>query len=160
MYDIAPWPEEAHASATVWSVGQQFESGRMEQVCGHIFTESGNCAPEGHTTCVPSGIAWSVEGMLRSCYIHTHTLTINICKPTWDLTSSTAAGGLCQLLTESFCKQLTETSGSKRPALTSPVRKAAVLLVKSHVDSRNAAMSLYQINIRTHTHTHTHVHTA
>ena len=93
-------------------------------------------------------------------YTHTHTSTINICTTTWDLTSSTAAGGLCQLLTESFCKQLTETSGSKRPALTSPVRKAAVLLVKSHVDSRNAAMSLYQINIRTHTHTHTHVHTA
>ena len=54
--------------------------------------------------------------------------------------------GLCQLLT--FCKQLTKTSGSKRPALavllspscshrpalTSPVCKAEVLLVKSHVD--------------------------
>ena len=34
--------------------------------------------------------------------------------------------------------------GSKRPALTSPVSKAAVLLVKSHIDARNAAMSLYQ----------------
>ena len=40
----------------------------------------------------------------------------------------------------------TKTSGSKRPALTSPVCKAAVLLIKSHVDSRNTAMSLYQIS--------------
>ena len=50
-------------------------------------------------------------------------------------------GGLCQLLTE------TKTSRSKCPALTSPVCKAAVLLVKSHVNSRNAAMSLYQIRV-------------
>ena len=47
-------------------------------------------------------------------------------------------GGLCQLLTE-FCKQLTKTktSESKRPALTSPVCKAAVLLIRFHVDSSN-----------------------
>ena len=49
-------------------------------------------------------------------------------------------GGLCQLFTEK-----TKTSRSKCPTFTSPVCKAAVLLVKSHVDSRNAAMSLYQI---------------
>ena len=49
--------------------------------------------------------------------------------------------GLCQLLTE------TKTSRLKCPARTSPVCKAAVLLVKSHVDSRNAAMSLYQIRV-------------
>ena len=50
-----------------------------------------------------------------------------------------------------LCKQLTKTktSRSKRPAFTSLVCKAAVLLVKSHVDSRHAAMSLYQITMST-----------
>ena len=48
------------------------------------------------------------------------------------------------------CLQNAKTSGSKCPALTSPVCKAAVLLVKSHVNSRNTAMSLYQINVVSH----------
>ena len=78
-------------------------------------------------------IHWYRKNKLSCDYSTSHGLSQHI------------AGNSVKSKTYIFCKQLTKTSGSKCPALTSPVCKATVLLVKSRVDSSNAAMSLYQI---------------